>query len=141
MCENQHYIVRIINAATTAEERKATLNYTKTDSIDLMAITQSLLHGRGITSREAVPLLEELQTLSRAHRTLINSSSRTINHIRLYMDHIFLEYQGVMMEVDGKMKKSGGIFDLCFEGFSLLDAPLSTPSYLLSFGKDGLHRT
>lgn len=49
---NEGYIVRVINAATTAKERETVLNYTKTDRVDLMAIIQSILHGRGITSVE-----------------------------------------------------------------------------------------
>ncbi|WP_260858180.1 IS110 family transposase, partial [Bacillus sp. FJAT-22090] len=140
MCEHQHYIVRIINAATTAEERKATLNYTKTDSIDLMAITQSLLHGRGVTSREAIPLLKELQTLSRAHRTLINSSSRAINHIRLYMDHIFREYQGTVMEIDGRMKKVELFSSFVSKASLYLMRYYPHPSDILTLGKEGLRR-
>jgi len=43
-----------LNAATTARERETVLNYTKTDRVDLMAIVQSLLHGRGGTSVESI---------------------------------------------------------------------------------------
>ena len=140
LCENQQYTVRIINAATTAEERKATLNYTKTDSIDLMAITQSLLYGRGETSRKAVPLLKELQTLSRAHRTLIESSSRAINHIRLYMDHIFREYQGTVTEIDGKMKKVELFSTIVSKASLYLMRHYPHPSDILTLGKEGLRR-
>lgn len=31
VCDQQGYMVRVLNAATTAEERKKMLNYTKTD--------------------------------------------------------------------------------------------------------------
>ncbi|WP_255550427.1 IS110 family transposase [Sporosarcina sp. E16_3] len=65
-CMDEGYIVRILNAATTARERETVLNYTKTDRVDLMAIVQSLLHGRGGTSVEkAMPVHRTIQTLIR----------------------------------------------------------------------------
>ncbi|MGE6416102.1 IS110 family transposase, partial [Planococcus kocurii] len=128
LCEQEKFIVRIINAATTAKERETVLNYTKTDNVDLMAITQSLLHGRGKPSQEALPLLEQLKTLSRAHRTLIDARSRTVNHIRLYMDHIFREFQGVVET--GHLKD---FLDFRLQVITLLDASLST-----SFGYLGI---
>ena len=140
MCKDQHYIVRIINAATTSKERETVLNYTKTDSIDLMAITQSLLHGRGITSREAIPLLKQLQTFTRAHRTLIEASSKTINHIRLYMDHIFREYQGSMEEVEGKMEKVEIFSSFVSKSSLYLMRHYPHPSDILTLGEEGLRR-
>jgi transposase len=47
LCQLKGYHVRTINAATTAEKRKALLNWSKTDNLDLMAILQSMIHGRG----------------------------------------------------------------------------------------------
>ncbi|MEK4023912.1 IS110 family transposase [Sporosarcina sp. FSL W7-1283] len=66
VCDQQGYMVRVINAATTAEERKKMLNYTKTDRVDLHAIVQSILQGRGDTSRKKQECFERLQTLTRA---------------------------------------------------------------------------
>ena len=99
---NQGYVVRVINAATTARERETVLNYTKTDRVDLMAIVQSILHGRGGTSLDKRQDLETLQTLTRARRRLVNDRSRCINHLRMYMDHIFREFQGKNVRIDGK---------------------------------------
>ena len=140
MCTDKHYIVRIINAATTAKERETELNHTKTDIIDLMAITQSILHGRGQTSREAIPLLKQLQTFTRAHRTLIDASSRLINHIRLYMDHIFREYQGVLMEVDGKSKKVELFSEIVSKASLYLMRHYPHPSDILTLGEEGLRQ-
>lgn len=102
VCDQQGYMVRVINAATTAEERKKMLNYTKTDRVDLHAIVQSILQGRGDTSRKKHRCFERLQTLTRARRRMVDERTRCINHIRLYMDHIFREFQGKNVRKDGK---------------------------------------
>ena len=104
LCMNEGYIVRILNAATTAKERETVLNYTKTDRVDLMAIVQSLLHGRGGTSVDSVQELESLKTLTRARRALVDNQTRIINHLRMYMDHIFREFQGKNVRIDGENK-------------------------------------
>jgi len=140
MCRNNKYIVRLINAATTAKEREIVLNYTKTDNVDLMAITQSVLHGRGQTIEDSIPILEQLKTMTRAYRALKDSSTRTINHIRLYMDHIFREYQGIVEEVDGK-KVNVEIFSSFVSKSSLyLMRHYPHPSDILTLGEEGLRR-
>ena len=140
LCEQEKFIVRIINAATTAKERETVLNYTKTDNVDLMAITQSLLHGRGQTSQEALPLLEQLKTLSRAHRAMINAKSPTINHIRLYMDHIFREFQGIVENEGGKKKKLTIFSEIDSKASLYLMRHYPHPSDILSLGEEGLRR-
>ncbi|AGK55273.1 transposase IS116/IS110/IS902 family protein [Bacillus sp. 1NLA3E] len=42
-CRSEGYHVRILNSATTAQERDALLNWSKTDNLDLMAILQSMV--------------------------------------------------------------------------------------------------
>lgn len=140
LCEQEKFIVRIINAATTAQERATILNYTKTDNLDLMAITQSILHGRGQTSQKAIPLLAQLKTLSRAHRALIDAHSQTINYVRLYMDHIFREYQGCVEEVDGKQVHLNifSTFDCKSSLYLMRHYP--HPSDILALGEEGLRR-
>ncbi|MGE6371034.1 IS110 family transposase [Planococcus kocurii] len=140
LCEQEKFIVRIINAATTAKERETVLNYTKTDNVDLMAITQSLLHGRGKTSQEALPLLEQLKTLSRAHRTLIDARSRTVNHIRLYMDHIFREFQGVVETVEGEQVTLKIFWTFDSKSSLYLMRHYPHPSDILELGEEGLRR-
>ncbi|WP_237563790.1 IS110 family transposase [Halalkalibacter okhensis] len=49
-CHADGYHVRTLNAATTAEERKALLNWSKTDNLDLMVIVQSMINGRGTSN-------------------------------------------------------------------------------------------
>ncbi|WP_246880478.1 hypothetical protein [Sporosarcina sp. 6E9] len=56
-------------------ERETVLNYTKNDRVDLMAIVQSLLHGRGGTSVDSLQELESLKTLTRARRALVDNQS------------------------------------------------------------------
>ncbi len=90
--------------ATTARERETVLNYTKTDRVDLMALVQSLLHGRDGTSDESMIELESLKTLTMPRRTLVNTQTRTINHLRLDIAHFTHEFQGKYVKADGENK-------------------------------------
>ena len=139
-CMYEGYIVRVLNAATTARERETVLNYTKTDRVDLMAIVQSLLHGRGGTSIDALLELESLKTLTRARRTLVNTQTRTINHLRMYMDHIFREFQGKNAKVNGENKviKILDQFDSKTSLFLMRHHP--HPSDILTLGRTGLRK-
>jgi len=140
LCMDEGYVVRILNAATTARERETVLNYTKTDRVDLMAIVQSLLHGRGGTSVESMLELESLKTLTRARRALVNTQTRTINHLRLYMDHIFREFQGKNLKVEGENKVIK-ILDQFISKTSLyLMRNHPHPSDILTLGKTGLRK-
>ena len=139
-CMQEGYIVRVLNAATTARERETVLNYTKTDRVDLMAIVQSLLHGRGGTSVESLLELESLKTLTRARRALVNTQTRTINHLRMYMDHIFREFQGKNLKVDGENRviKILDQFDSKTSLFLMRNYP--HPSDILLLGRSGLRK-
>lgn len=138
VCDQQGYMVRVINAATTAEERKKMLNYTKTDRVDLHAIVQSILQGRGDTSREKCEDFERLQTLTRARRRMVNEQTRCINHIRLYMDHIFREFQGKNVWKDGK-NQVVKVFDEFTSKTSLfLMRHYPHPSDIIKLGAKGL---
>jgi len=140
VCMDQDYVVRVINAATTAKERETVLNYTKTDRVDLMAIVQSILHGRGGTSLEKRQELEMLQKLTRARRRLVNDRSRCINHIRVYMDHIFREFQGKSERIDGKNQVIK-VFDRFDSKTSLyLMRYYPHPSDLITLGHLGLRK-
>ena len=139
-CMQEGYMVRVLNAATTARERETVLNYTKTDRVDLMAIVQSLLHGRGGTSVDSLSELESLKTLTRARRTLVNAQTRTINHLRMYMDHIFREFQGKNVKVNGENKviKILDQFDSKTSLFLMRHHP--HPSDILTLGRTGLRK-
>ncbi|EGQ20296.1 ISChy2 transposase [Sporosarcina newyorkensis 2681] len=140
VCMAQGYLVRILNAATTAKERETVLNYTKTDRVDLMAIIQSILHGRGATGLKKHQEFETLQTLTRAKRRLVNDRSRCINHLRLYSDHIFKEFQGKNERIDGK-NQVVKIFDQFDSKSSLyLMRHHPHPEDLLSLGPVGLRK-
>src|SRR4051794_3938821 len=58
------YHVRTLNAATTAQERQALLNWSKTDNLDLMAILQSMIHGRGTSNELSSGTILTLQKLT-----------------------------------------------------------------------------
>lgn len=99
LCEEKEYFVSIINVATKAKEWVTVLNFTKKDDEELMAITQSILHGWGWTSEEAfpfTPLLAQLKTLSRADRALIYAHSQTVNHARLLWTTSFGSFKAAL---------------------------------------------
>jgi len=138
LCMAEGYIVRILNAATTARERETVLNYTKTDRVDLMVIVQSLLHGRGGTSVESMLELESLKTLTRARRTLVNTQTRTTNHLRLYKEHIFREFQGKNVKGNGENKVIKILNQFVSKSSLFLMRHYPHPSDILTLGKVGL---
>jgi transposase len=103
-CKAEGYHVRILNAATTAQERQALLNWSKTDNLDLMAIVQSIMHNRGTSSELSSGDIHKLQTLTRARRALVEEESAMQNQIRVYVDHIFREFQGKSVWINGERK-------------------------------------
>ncbi len=140
LCMDEGYIVRILNAATTARERETVLNYTKTDRVDLMAIVQSLLHGRGGTSVDSLQELESLKTLTRARRALVDNQTRIINHLRMYMDHIFREFQGKNVRIDGENKVIKILDQFVSKTSLFLMRNHPHPSDILTLGQVGLRR-
>lgn len=138
VCDQQGYMVRIINAATTAEERKKMLNYTKTDRVDLQAIVQSILQGRGETSKKKADDLERLQTLTRARRRLINEQTRCMNVMRVYMDHIFREFQGKNVRKDGKNQVVKVFSEFTSKASLFLMRYYPHATDILELGADGL---
>jgi len=138
VCGEEGYLVRVINAATTAEERRKSLNYTKTDRVDLNAIVQAILQGHGDTSRKKDKDFETLQKFTRARRSLVDDQTRCINHIRLYMDHIFREFQGKNRRIDGKNQVVKIFDDFTSKSSLFLMRNYPHPSDILSLGHDGL---
>ncbi|WNF35057.1 IS110 family transposase [Bacillaceae bacterium IKA-2] len=88
------YGVTIINAATTHEERSSSLNWTKTDDLDLKAIAQVIIQNKGTESKLPTGTHQELITLTRARRSEVRKRSRVKVEIRTLMDKIWREFQG-----------------------------------------------
>jgi len=138
VCGEEGFLVRVINAATTAEIRKKALNYTKTDRVDLNAIVQAILQGHGETSRKKQENFERLQTLTRARRRMVDDQTRCLNHLRLYMDHIFREFHGKNMRINGS-NQLVKVFDEFTSKTSLfLMRHYPHPSDIISLGHAGL---
>uniref|UniRef100_UPI003BAB108E IS110 family transposase n=1 Tax=Tepidibacillus infernus TaxID=1806172 RepID=UPI003BAB108E len=60
------YSVHIINPASTHEERKQHLTYTKTDDIDLYLIAEALVGNKATNSKLSAGVFRQLQNLTRA---------------------------------------------------------------------------
>ncbi|WP_258000241.1 IS110 family transposase [Bacillus sp. Marseille-P3661] len=139
-CHTIGYHVRIINAATTAQERQALLNWAKTDNLDLMAIVQSILHGRGTSSELSSGKVYTLQKLTRARRELVNEQTMTQNLIRMHMDHIFREYQGKSIWIKGKREHIKPFSDLFGKASLFMMRNYPHPSDILALGEAGLRK-
>lgn len=140
VCGEEGYLIRIINAVTTAEIRRKMLNYTKTDRVDLNAIVQAVLQGHGETSRKKEEDFENLKTLTRARRRMVDDQTRCVNHIRLYMDHIFREFQGKNMRIDGKNQLVKIFEEITSKSALFLMRHYPHPSDVLSLGHAGLRK-
>ncbi|WP_428912432.1 IS110 family transposase [Niallia sp. Krafla_26] len=137
-CFSERYHVRILNAATTAREREALLNWSKTDNLDLMAILQSIIHGRGTSNELPSGGVHTLQKLTRARRELVQEQTATKNLIRVYVDHIFREFQGKSVWTKGKREHVQPLSDLWGKSSRYLMRHCLHPSDILSLGKEGL---
>jgi transposase len=93
-----------INAATTHEERKSFLDYSKTDDIDLHAIASAVAGGKVTFSEVPTGLKEELRYLTRTRRFLVKERSKLIVVMRNILDHYWPYIQGIPDIVDGKTR-------------------------------------
>lgn len=137
-CQLEGFHVRTINAATTAEERRALLNWSKTDNLDLLAILQSMIHGRGTFNELPTGKVHNLQKLTRARRELVNERSAIKNLILVHMDHIFREFQGKTVWIDGKKEKIKPLSDNFGKASRYLMRYYPHPSDILELGEQGL---
>ncbi|MCL6574036.1 MAG: IS110 family transposase, partial [Bacillus sp. (in: Bacteria)] len=137
-CQSEGYHVRILNAATTAQERQALLNWSKTDNLDLMAIVQSMIYGRGTSNELSTGDVHSLQKLTRARRELVGERTSTQNLIRVHLDHIFREFQGKSMWINGKREHITPFSTLFGKAPRYLMRHYLHPSELLSLGEEGV---
>lgn len=137
-CHAEGYHVRILNAATTAQEREALMNWSKTDNLDLMAIVQSIIHGRGTSNELPSGDVYQLQKLTRARRSLVKERTSLQNLIRSYSDQIFREMQGKSIWNDGKREHVKPFTDLFGKASRYLMRHYPHPSDILQLGKEGL---
>lgn len=138
-CQADGYHVRIINSATTAQERKTLMNDSKTDNLDLMTIVQSLIHGRGTSSELPSGDILTLQKLTRARRELVNERTEIQNMIRMHMDHIFREFQGKLKrQKNGELKKVQPFSDLFGKASLYIMRHYPHPSDIIALGEKGL---
>jgi len=139
-CQLVGFHVRTLNAATTAQERETLLNWSKTDNLDLMAIVQSMIHGRGTSNGLPTGKVHNLQKLTRARRELVKEETETKNLIRVHMDHIFREFQGKSVWLNGK-RTHVKIFDDMFGKSSIyLMKHYPHPSDIIKLGEEGLRQ-
>lgn len=137
-CHENGYHVRIINAATTAKERDTLLNWSKTDNLDLMAIVQSIINGRGTSSELPSGIIHTLQRLTRTRRELVHERTATQNHIRVHLDHVFREMQGKSVWTNGKRKHIQPFSNLFGKAPRYLMRHYPHPSDILNLGIDGI---
>lgn len=134
------YSVHIINPASTHEERKQHLTYTKTDDIDLFLIAEALVGNKATNNKLTTGVYKQLQNLTRARRSEINKRSRIKVEIRAIHDHIWREYQGYSVLIDKKVKTKTIFSD--FWGKASLHILENYPhaSQILELGEIGLKR-
>lgn len=138
LCTEEGYLVRVINAATTAIERETRLNWTKTDNVDLVAIVHALIQGRGYQIRPENRHLESLKKLTRFRRNLIETHTQLISQLRMLMDHIFREFQGKSVWVDGTRLHKKPFSRFLTKSSLFLMEYYPHPEDILELGGDGL---
>lgn len=134
------YHVRTLNAATTAQERQALLNWSKTDNLDLMAILQSMIHGRATSNELSSGAVLTLQKLTRARGELVGERTTTQNLIRVRLDHIFREFQGKSVWENEKRKHVQPFSHLFGKAPLYFMRHYPHPTDILTLGEKGLRK-
>ena len=134
------YSVHIINPASTHEERKQHLTYTKTDDIDLYLIAEALIGNKATNAKLSSGVYKQLQNLTRTRRSEMNKRSRVKMEIRVIHDQIWREYQGFSVLLDKKLKTTHIFSD--FWGKASLHILNHYPhaSQILNLGEVGLRK-
>lgn len=138
LSRKEGYHVRIINAATTASERKSLLNWSKTDRLDLLVIVQVIIHGKGTSTGLPSNPVTELQKLTRARRELVKTRTAIENNVRVHVDHIFREYQGKTTWKNGERIKKKPFYDIFSKASRYLMRNHLHPSEILKLEERGL---
>lgn len=134
------YSVHIINPASTHEERKQHLTYTKTDNIDLYLIAEVLIANKATNAKLSTGIYKQLQHLTRARRSEINKRSRIKMEIRVIHDQIWREYQGYSILEDNKVKTRKIFSDFWGKASLYLLNNFPHASQILELGEIGLRK-
>ncbi|WP_249872887.1 IS110 family transposase [Oceanobacillus saliphilus] len=137
---DQGYSVHIINPASTHEERKQHLTYTKTDDIDLYLIAEALIGNKATNSKLNKGVYKQLQHITRARRSEIEKRSRIKVEIRTYHDQIWREFQGFSTLVDGKLKTKSIFSDFWGKASVHILTHYPHASQILDLGEFGLRQ-
>lgn len=127
-----------INAASTHEERKSFLDYSKTDDIDLHAIASAITGGKVTFNEVPRGIKEELRYLTRTRRFLVRERSKLIVVMRTLLDHYWPYIQGVPEIVDSKTHVKKIFEDLTTPLFLEFIQSVPSPKEALAFGGTGL---
>ena len=136
----QGYSVHIINPASTHEERKQHLTYTKTDDIDLYLIAEVLIGNKATNAKLTIGVYKQLQFLTRARRSEVNKRSRIKVEIRTLHDHIWREFQGYSVLDDGKVKTKKIFSDFWGKASLYLLTHFPHASQITELGEAGLRQ-
>ena len=134
------YTVSIINPLSTKQERAASLNWCKTDDIDLGVIAYCIIHNKVTLSKLPEGIYAALQTLTRTRRTIVKSRSCVKVKIRVLMDSIWREFQGYPVIKNGKPKVEKIFSDLWGHAPIFLMQHYPLPDQILALGKEGLRQ-
>ncbi|MFS0722497.1 IS110 family transposase [Paenibacillus sp. 1P07SE] len=136
----QGYLVQILNAYTTSEERASALSWCKTDDLDLVAIAHALRNNKATEFRLAEGLQRQLRVLTRAKRAEIRKRSSLRMEIRTLMDVVWREYQGYADHQNGRAKKVKVFSDFWGKASLFFMEHYPHPSLVLQLGKAGLRK-
>jgi transposase len=138
--EKRGFQVTIINAYTTSEERTSSLNWTKTDDIDLAAIAVAIRHNKGTESKLPNGIYDKLLTATRARRSEVNKHSALQIEIRNLMDVIWSGFQAITEVRNGKAETKPIFSDFWGNAPVFLMRHYPEPKQILALGSEGLNR-
>lgn len=136
--EEAELSVHTINPASTHEERKQHLTFTKTDDMDLYLIAEAMVGNKATNTKLSRGVYRGLQNLTRARRAEIDKRSRIKMEIRGIHDHIFREFQGINTLEGNKVKTIKVFSDFWGKASLHILEHLPHASQILELGEEGL---
>ncbi len=135
---NLGYDVGLVNAYTTASNRKMMLDFSKTDDKDLLAIAQAIITNNGVSSKRVTGFYEQMQAVCRTRRQFVKEASAVKTQIRQLMSMVFREFQGLVDSDNLTQQKVFGSFWSPKSRLIMSYFPL--PSQILSLEEAGLRK-
>lgn len=132
------YEVALVSPFVTAQERRELMKRSKTDDIDLEAIAQAVIEGKGLHRARHTGPAWLLRTQCRARRREVERAADLRKEIRQTMTMLWREYEGLVDTAGGQPRKRPIFGDFWNQSSRLVLRHCPVPAEVRALGPGGL---